>query len=100
MSFPTDELSANSGNDSKVGKNPKVSDVKLLNPDVWEVVNPELSVLMLGNPDPSSEYSSSLKTENKEYFQCFSVSDPDPYHLVGSGSVSGNVDMDPGSAKN
>jgi len=26
----------------------------------------------------------------------------DPYHLVGSGSgsVSGNVDMDPGSAKN
>ena len=27
-----------------------------------------------------------------------SVSDPDPYHLVGS--VSGNVDMDPGSAKN
>ena len=31
-----------------------------------------------------------------------SVSDPDPYHLVGSGSgsVSGNVDMDPGSAKN
>ena len=26
-----------------------------------------------------------------------SVSDPDP---VGSGSVSGNVDMDPGSAKN
>ena len=23
-----------------------------------------------------------------------------PYHLVGSGSVSGNVDMDPGSAKN
>ena len=28
----------------------------------------------------------------------FSVSDP--YHLVGSGSVSGNVDMNPGSAKN
>ena len=24
----------------------------------------------------------------------------DPYHLVRSGSVSGNVDMDPGSAKN
>ena len=23
----------------------------------------------------------------------------DPYHLVGSGSVSGNVDMDPGSQK-
>ena len=23
----------------------------------------------------------------------------DPYHLVGSGSVSGSVDMDPGSAK-
>ena len=22
-----------------------------------------------------------------------------PYHLVGSGSVSGNVDMDPGSVK-
>lgn len=70
LSFPTDELRANSGNDSKVGKNPKVSDVKLLNPDVWEVENPEVSVLMLGNPDPSSEYSSSLiiETENKEYF--------------------------------
>jgi len=32
--------------------------------------------------------------------EVFSVSDPDPYHLVGSGSVLGNVDMDPGSAKN
>ena len=29
-----------------------------------------------------------------------SVADPDPYHLAGSGSVSGNVDVDPGSAKN
>ena len=32
-----------------------------------------------------------------------SVSDPDPYHLVGSGSgsgsVSGNVDLDPGTKK-
>ena len=32
------------------------------------------------------------------YIHTTSVSDP--YHLVGSGSVSGNVDMDPGSAKN
>ena len=28
-----------------------------------------------------------------------SVSDPDPYHLAGSGSVSGNVDLDPGTKK-
>ena len=26
-----------------------------------------------------------------------SVSDPDPYHLTGSGSTSGTVDPDPGS---
>ena len=32
--------------------------------------------------------------------QVLSNSVSDPYHLVGSGSVSGNVDMDPGSAKN
>ena len=38
----------------------------------------------------------------RKIFPVPSVSDPDPdpYHLVGSGSVSGNVDMDPGSAKN
>ena len=29
----------------------------------------------------------------------FSVFDPDPYHLAGSGSTSGNVEMDPGSKK-
>ena len=28
------------------------------------------------------------------------VSDPDPYHLAGSGSASGNVDLDPGTKKN
>ena len=32
------------------------------------------------------------------YFPAFWIR-LDPYHLVGSGSVSGNVDMDPGSAK-
>ena len=30
----------------------------------------------------------------------FSVSDLDPYHLVGSGSASGNVDLDPDTKKN
>ena len=34
------------------------------------------------------------------YIQCIyilitSVADPDPYHLAGSGSESGNVDVDP-----
>ena len=29
-----------------------------------------------------------------------SVSDPDPYHLAGSGSASVNVDLDPGTKKN
>ena len=29
-----------------------------------------------------------------------SVSDPDPYHWAGSESVSGNVDLDPGTKKN
>ena len=27
------------------------------------------------------------------------VSDPDPYHLAGSGFASGNVDLDPGTKK-
>ena len=37
---------------------------------------------------------------NKEYSQStltLSVADPDPLHLAGSGSTSGNVDQDPGS---
>ena len=33
------------------------------------------------------------------HVHCTSVSDPDPYHLAGSGSVSGNVDLDPGTKK-
>ena len=42
-------------------------------------------------------YSSNLEKSAKYLYPQSSVSDPDP---VGSGSVSGNVDMDPGSAKN
>ena len=35
------------------------------------------------------------------YFISTSISDPDPYHLAGSGSrsASGNVDLDPGTKK-
>ena len=37
---------------------------------------------------------------NAFYFLHYtSVSDPDPYHLAGSGSASGNVDLDPDQKK-
>ena len=39
-----------------------------------------------------------IVNSNNSFMGGGSVSDP--YHLVGSGSVSGNVDMDPSSAKN
>ena len=55
------------------------------------------------NPDDEDffQFTGKWNIRSKVYiFVKTSVSDPDPYHLVGSGSVSGNVDMDPGSAKN
>ena len=56
--------------------------------------------------DPGPRGKISTKNCKKNFFtlkiQIWTVetSVSDPYHLVGSGSVSGNVDMDPGSAKN